>query len=273
MRPLPRVLVVGQGPWGRKILETLKTLPADGHGCTRDWALRLAHNRPDAVVIASPAVTHGEIALACLDRRIPVFIEKPLTISPETAQQIRNAAARASVPAFVDHIDLFNPAFLAFALRLRAPVELYIELAGPGPYRPDLTAVWDYGAHGVAMAMHCFGWARPAEVRVDTVTAASAPPHQARLISLTFPPRGRARILIDNHAEHKVRRAQVLNAANVKPYDGLEVDPGHPELWPLTGILRRFIRDVVEHSVTAHTGTDIAAGLAVVEILERCGPP
>jgi myo-inositol 2-dehydrogenase/D-chiro-inositol 1-dehydrogenase len=48
----------------------------------------------DAVVIASPGPAHEQQVLACLERRIPVLCEKPLTPEVDTARKIVEAEAR-----------------------------------------------------------------------------------------------------------------------------------------------------------------------------------
>ena len=47
----------------------------------------------DAVYIATPHTLHYEQALACLEKRIPVLCEKPMTINADQAQELIDAAA------------------------------------------------------------------------------------------------------------------------------------------------------------------------------------
>lgn len=56
----------------------------------------------DAVVIATPPAFHGEIALAFLRCGMPVLCEKPVSLTVETAREIRRAA--------LDHRTLFTMA-------------------------------------------------------------------------------------------------------------------------------------------------------------------
>jgi len=57
-------------------------------------ALAVIHDAGvDAVVIASPADTHEQFVLACLDAGKPVLCEKPLALTPEAARRVLGAEA------------------------------------------------------------------------------------------------------------------------------------------------------------------------------------
>ncbi len=57
----------------------------------------------DAVVIASPATTHGTIALKALEAECHCLIEKPLTISESAANEIINIAQSKQLTVQVGH--------------------------------------------------------------------------------------------------------------------------------------------------------------------------
>lgn len=69
---------------------------------------------PDFVVIASPATTHYDYAKACLERKIPVFVEKPLAITGELAEELVRLASANDTLLFVAQSECFNPIFLNF---------------------------------------------------------------------------------------------------------------------------------------------------------------
>jgi predicted dehydrogenase len=123
-----RVAVLGgTGRWGGNIVRTLEHLPgarlAWTAGRAGDWARRLDGERPDAVAIATPAALHAAMALACLERDLPVFVEKPMATSVADAEAIRDAADRRGLPVVVD----------------------------------DVTPLWDWGPHDVALAIDLAG--------------------------------------------------------------------------------------------------------------------
>ena len=89
----------------------------------------LSCEKIDFAVIASPALTHYQYAKLCLERRISVFVEKPLAITGEQAQELVGIAARNDVVLFVAQSECFNPVFLNFRKHLMA------ELGEGTPFR------------------------------------------------------------------------------------------------------------------------------------------
>jgi predicted dehydrogenase len=51
----------------------------------------------DAIYICTPPFAHGPAELACIERGLPFFVEKPLAANLETAEQIAAAAAKAGL--------------------------------------------------------------------------------------------------------------------------------------------------------------------------------
>jgi predicted dehydrogenase len=76
---------------------------AENVGCEVVPEVENLYNRSDlaAVVICTPPSTHPDLAVAFLDRGIPVLCEKPLAIDPRSARRITEAAARTSTPLSV----------------------------------------------------------------------------------------------------------------------------------------------------------------------------
>lgn len=68
----------------------------------------------DFAVIASPASTHYAYAKFFLERKIPVFVEKPLAIAGEEAQELVDLAAENDTLLFVAQSECYNPIFLNF---------------------------------------------------------------------------------------------------------------------------------------------------------------
>jgi predicted dehydrogenase len=71
---------------------------AEQYGVTRryaDWRGLLCDEHVDAVAVCVPPALHAEVALAALDARKHVFVEKPLALTLEECDLLDAAAARA----------------------------------------------------------------------------------------------------------------------------------------------------------------------------------
>jgi predicted dehydrogenase len=122
------IAVIGAGVIGRKHVETVLQSPvwklagiAESAYTGKDYAERLGVSwqrtavdllddvKPAAAVIATPNETHREIALACIERGIPVMLEKPIAGNLADATAIVQASERAAVPVLVGHHRRYNP--------------------------------------------------------------------------------------------------------------------------------------------------------------------
>jgi predicted dehydrogenase len=65
----------------------------------------------DAVVVLLPHDVHLEVMQACLNRKLPVLLEKPLAANIDEAEKIVDLVNEAGVPVLVGHNGLFHPAF------------------------------------------------------------------------------------------------------------------------------------------------------------------
>src|SRR5262249_10624230 len=76
-----------------------------------DWQSLLAVGGLDAVLIASPAATHAEVAIAALESGLHVFCEKPLAITLADIDRIVAARDRAGRVVQVGYMKRHDPAF------------------------------------------------------------------------------------------------------------------------------------------------------------------
>lgn len=74
----------------------------------------------DACVIATPSHTHEELVHAALLARLPVFCEKPLTLTPATSAALSALAADTGVPLQVGFNYRYHPAYKAARTALLA---------------------------------------------------------------------------------------------------------------------------------------------------------
>ena len=127
----------------------------------------------DGVVIAAPTTNHSALALAAIDRGLPVLVEKPLAATVDDAAAIVLAARKKGVRVQVGHVERYNPAVLEMGRLLRAGwlssiYAITSRRAGPFPARiRDVGVTVDLGTHDVDMLSWIAG-ERPVRVYAET---------------------------------------------------------------------------------------------------------
>jgi predicted dehydrogenase len=115
-----------------------------------------------AVVIAAPAATHVELALAAFAAKKHVLVEKPLAKSLADARRVVAAQAAAGTVGMVGHLMVFHPAVrrireLLDGGSLGRPFYLHAMRVNLGRIRSDETALWCFGPHDLSMIDHILG--------------------------------------------------------------------------------------------------------------------
>jgi len=75
----------------------------------KDYRKLLDTEGVDAVIVCTPNSTHVEVGVACMDRGIPVLIEKPIADDLASALALAEASRIARVPVLVGHHRRHNP--------------------------------------------------------------------------------------------------------------------------------------------------------------------
>ena len=109
----------------------------------------------DAATVATPTVTHFEIARSLLDRGKHVLVEKPFTETPEQARELCALAQARGVVLQVGHIERFNPVLSALESRLTQPRFIEATRLSPYPGRSlDVGVVLDVMIHDLEIILH-----------------------------------------------------------------------------------------------------------------------
>ncbi len=111
----------------------------------------------DAIMIATPATTHFELASQALNNGKHCLVEKPLAADLPSAYLLCNLADERRVVLAVGHVFLYNAAIL----RLKRYIEdgtigdvRYISMVRTnlGPSNIDVNVAWDLATHDVSIA-------------------------------------------------------------------------------------------------------------------------
>jgi predicted dehydrogenase len=174
---IPRIGVLGAGAWGANhvrviastdgcalhavadrdagVAERVRKLAPDARFVT-DPDQVLSDPAIDAIVIATPAPTHAALAIAALEARKHVLIEKPLAMSLPDAHAVADAARRAERTVMVGHLMVHHPAVIRLRAMLRSGSlgtlhYLHSTRVNLGKIRRDENALWSFGPHDLSM--------------------------------------------------------------------------------------------------------------------------
>lgn len=179
-----RAALVGVGGWGSNILravtrldsarmthicdtnpERIRTLAAQHPGVSFcDDHMALVDNPDiDAVLIATPAPTHAQIAEAFFRAGKAVFVEKPLTLSLGDAERLERLSVESpDRPLMVGHLLIYHPATsmikdIIDAGGLGNIYYIYTKRLNLGVVREDENVLWSLAPHDISILIHLMG--------------------------------------------------------------------------------------------------------------------
>ena len=170
--------LVGAGVWGTNYIKTieqiegvvLKTIACKNtqnkkelsqkYEVTDDWLELSKSKNIDGAIIATPPSTHFDIAVEFIKNKKSVIIEKPFTINAKDAEYLFNLASINRVNVKVNHVYLYHPLyrFLKEIVKDKNKINSIYSFSGDnGPFRKDISPLWDWGPHDIAMCLDIFG--------------------------------------------------------------------------------------------------------------------
>ena len=167
-----RIAVIGVGHLGKHHARILSSLPgveliavvdtnraraeeiAAANGTRAAFDYREILGQVDAVTLAVPTEAHRDLALAFLEARVPVLVEKPIARSLEEADQMIDAAGDAGVILAVGQTERFNPALAAARPLITDPRFIEVHRLGTFPERSlDIDVVFDLMIHDLDVVL------------------------------------------------------------------------------------------------------------------------
>ncbi len=130
----------------------------------------------DAIIVATPAEAHFDIAARAIRAGRHVLIEKPVASTLEEADTLVALAREHDVVLQVGHLERFSAAHGAVAARMGKP--LYIEAVRVAPFKPrgtDVSVILDLMIHDLDLVLSLVD--APID-SVDAVGAAVASAHE-----------------------------------------------------------------------------------------------
>ncbi|MBI2377212.1 MAG: Gfo/Idh/MocA family oxidoreductase [Deltaproteobacteria bacterium] len=240
----PRLAMIGCGYWGPNLLRNFRALPsaslsivADTSEARRAWVAKqhpqvtlesdgeavLNDASVDAVVIATPASTHGKLVREALLAGKDVFVEKPLSLSGAEATELAILAEARGRILMVGHTFLYNAAVRDLKRRIDAGelgrvYYLYSQRLNLGIVRSDVNASWNLAPHDVSIGCYLLGQ-EPIEVSASGVTALQPGIEDVVFLTMSFADGARMNVHVSWLDPRKVRRLTVVGDKKMIVYD------------------------------------------------------
>jgi predicted dehydrogenase len=104
---------------------------------------------------AIQATTHFEIAKFFLENKIPVLVEKPITMDMREAKQLIALAKKNKTMLSVGHVERYNNAYLAVKELIHNPLFIECNRISPFPNRSlDISVVLDLMIHDLDIILY-----------------------------------------------------------------------------------------------------------------------
>ncbi len=188
----------------------------------------LDRSNVEAVVLATPARTHYELALRVLDAGRHVLVEKPLALTVGEAESIAAAGEHADLVVMVGHTFLYSPAVhllkeYVTASELGRVQYLYSQRLNLGRIRSDVNALWNFAPHDLSIMMHLLD-ERPVEVSGRGFSFLQTDIDDVCFASLVFESGVGANLHVSWIDPRKTRLMTVVGDKRMAVYDDVSVD-------------------------------------------------
>ena len=236
--------VIGCGRWGRNHVRTL--LQVEGaelrYVCDSDAAaLAALPQLPsttekidlparafedatlDAVVVATPAVTHYQLAQQALAAGKHVLVEKPLALYVDEAEALVAQARQENRKLMVGHVLLYHPAIqkirqLIEANELGRLQYLYSNRLNLGSIRSEENILWSFAPHDLSVLQYLIG-AQPIHIDAYGGTFVQPGIQDVTLTTLAFPENVKAHIHVSWLHPFKEQRLVVIGDKNMVVFE------------------------------------------------------
>ena len=245
------VAVIGAGNWGKNHVRNFANMPSvtlryvcdrseeirarteaayPGVACVDELDRVLGDDQVAAVVVATHAPSHAEVALAAIEAGKDVFVEKPLALSSADALRLCEKAEAGKRILMVGHLLLHHPAVLSLrdlvdSGELGEVLYVYAHRLNLGVVRRDENAWWSLAPHDISVANFLL------DAEPESVTASGATFLQTDrgiedvvFASMHYPGGRLAHVHVSWLDPYKTRRLTVVGSKKMAVFDDTSPD-------------------------------------------------
>lgn len=170
-----KIAVIGCGHWGKNLVRNFGQLGAlyavcDGNADlaskfasefdvkAMDFEAIINDASVQGVVIATPAETHASLAIQALAKGKHVYVEKPLSLDINDAQEMIAKAEQVDRALMVGHLLHYHPAYIKLKEMVDAGAlgplcYIYSNRLSYGKFRNEENVFWSFAPHDVSMIL------------------------------------------------------------------------------------------------------------------------
>ncbi len=178
----------------------------------------------NAVVIATPAKTHFELACRALQAGKHIFVEKPLATTVAEVDELDRFAKQRDLIIMAGHTFIYNSA-VRYVKELIDRGELgdlryiYSQRLNLGRIRSDIDALWNFAPHDISIIQYWLGNPSPVGVTRHGMAYMQENIDDVVFLNLEYPGKIIANIHVSWLDPHKVRRMTVVGSRKMVVYD------------------------------------------------------
>ena len=239
------VAQIGCGYWGPNLLRNFSALPGcsvkyvvDSSPERRDFVERnfprtsavdkastvLKDPDVDAVIVATPAGSHFNLASNALDAGKHVFVEKPLATKVSEVDELARQAHARGLVVMAGHTFVYNSA-VRYVKELVDSGELgdiryiYSQRLNLGRIRDDIDALWNFAPHDVSIIQYWLNDVEPVAVRRQGMAYMQEGIDDVVFLNLEYPDKIIANVHVSWLDPQKVRKMIVVGSRKMVVYD------------------------------------------------------
>ena len=241
------IAVAGLGLWGSNLARNFHELATLARICDTDeerlaaaaeryptartttsFDELLADEAVEAVVVATPVPTHAELARRALAAGKHVFVEKPMALAADEAEELLALAEERALVLMPGHLLLYHPG----VVKLKEIVEsgelgevlyVYGNRQNLGQIRANENALWSLGAHDLSIILYLLD-EEPSELWARGESFLKPGVEDVVFCYLRFPSGKTAHMHLSWLDPHKMRRMTVVGKERMAVFDDMELD-------------------------------------------------
>ena len=179
-----------------------------------------------AVVVAASAAQHYALVKAALEAGKDVFVEKPLALRVDHAEELVRIARDSRRILMVGHLLLYHPGVRALKEMVQRGdlgdlYYIYSQRVNLGKVRKDENALWSFAPHDLSVILHLFE-AEPVDVAARGSAYLQGNVEDVVFLHLRFADGRMAHVHVSWLDPHKLRKFTVVGSRKMVVFDDME---------------------------------------------------